>query len=469
MFMDELSLDELSGTRVDEPVLDYCLRLNQRWQRTELAIIGTSSGQLIASPAVWQGGQLELGNVKQLLRQQGYQRIATAAAAAATIRTLLHDAEGNRASEDDTEFQQLDRTLAQQALADIVTQAVALGASDIHLVFYPTHAALSFRVDGRLLAPVKRSRDSLSAAIAAALNTQSDDFHEVFDERRLSSASILLPIQAEDGLEHIRLRTQKSPTRDGFAVTLRIQRERTQHLRLDQLGVASHIVASLRLLIENYCGLILVVGTTGQGKTTTLAGINLAIAPDRKVISLEEPIEIVQPYIEQKSVQHDHPELNFAAMIKVALREDPDVISISEIRDRETAAATLTATLTGHLVTATIHAYDCLGALQRLADLGVSLSALAQPGLLAAVIAQRLVAQPCPLCQGVVSEECSTCHGSGRKGRRLVVEYLPMSATLRAGLLSGDLIDCRAKLVDQGWLPLTEQLSRADGSESSLC
>lgn len=361
-------IDELNGAQLSEPILDYCLEFVERWHASDAAIIATDSGNLIASEQAWQQHQLELTNLRCLLAKQGIELFAEGVAAATTIRTLLHDADARRLQDTRDDPLHFDRTQAQQALEDIVQEGIQLHASDIHLLFLPSHATLSYRVDGRLLRNVRRSREILTAAIAAALNTHSDDFHQVFDERRLSSASISLTVRSQQGVQQVRLRTQKSPTRDGFAVTMRIQRDQ-QVPKLETLQFPAAIVAALRLTIERPTGLLLVVGPTGHGKTSTLAALHLSVPPDLKVISLEDPIEIIQQHIEQKPVLADHPEFNFGNMIKVALREDPDVISISEIRDDATAQAAYTAALTGHLVFATLHAYDAFGALQRLQDL----------------------------------------------------------------------------------------------------
>jgi len=458
--MQHFSLEELHGTQVHQAVLRFCLDFCTRWQHTDAAVMGTQSGAVIASPEAWRNHHLALTNLNCVMSQHGITQKTQGIAAAATIRTLLHDADSSQQHGPQEHAQVLARTQAQQALEDIVQEGVLIQASDIHLQFFPSYATLSYRVDGRLVKQVRRSREILSAAIAAALNTHSDDFHEVFDERRLSSASISLSLQQAQGVQQVRLRTQKSPTREGFAVTMRIQKEQ-QALRLEDLGLPAAVIAALRLCLERPAGIILVVGPTGQGKTSTLAGINLSIPPDLKVISLEDPIEIIQPQIEQKPVLADHPEFNFGNMVKVALREDPDVISVSEIRDERTAKAAYTAALTGHLVTATLHAYDGFGALQRLRDLGLSLGALAQPDVLRGILSQRLVGQACTDCTGgalATQQQCPRCQGSGQQGRRLVVEYLPMSDTLREGMLNDDLLTARQRLKAQGWQSLTEQL-----------
>ncbi len=452
---------ELRQCEVSESLLDACLAVTESESSEDVAVIVSKEGLVIASAAAWQSAQLAIGNLIMLMAQQGLSSRFFLLADARELRTLLHDADARRSqSRHQGQRLQLDHTRAQQALEDLVHQALALNASDIHLVFDQHQASLSFRVHGRMAGRVERSRETLVAAIAAALNTRSDDFHELFDEQRLSSASINVTVARDGKPQRIRLRVQKSPTRSGFAVTMRIQREQQQVLRLQDLGLPTPIAAGLRLLIEQPAGLLLIAGPTGQGKTTTLAAINLLIPPDSKVISLEDPIEIIQPHIEQKPVLADHPDLNFANMVKVALREDPDVISISEIRDQGTARAAYTAALTGHLVTATIHAHDSFGVIQRLLDLGLSAQALAQPGVLRGILAQRLVVEHCESCdQNETTSDCSSCKGTGISGRRYLGELLQLDERVRQSIRDGRLADCRQQLVEQGWQGLDEQLA----------
>ena len=449
--------EEWQEAEADGRYLRECLALSEQ-QSSGLAVVVTSDGCLVASNEAWQQASLVLTNLREELRARQQFRMHLLADAR-DIRSFLHDADALQQQQQRQQQQQLfDRTRAQQALEDLVLQALDWQASDIHLSFDQQAAALSFRVHGRMVGHVERPRELLAAAIAAALNTSSDDFHELFDEQRLSSASINLTVVHQGQPQRLRLRVQKSPIRNGFAVTMRVQFERQKILSYSELGLAPSIVAKLRLLLEQPQGLLIVAGPTGQGKTTSLAAFNLMIPPDQKIISLEDPIEIVQPHVEQKPVLAEHAELNFANMVKVALREDPDVISISEIRDSKTAHAAYTAALTGHLVTATIHAHDCFGVLQRLLDLGLSATSLAQPGVLAGIMAQRLVPQDCPDCLVGASAGCSSCGGSGIGRRRLVVEYLEMTPAFLQALRADQLSSYHQQLVEQGWQPLAQQL-----------
>ncbi|RUO49476.1 GspE/PulE family protein [Pseudidiomarina donghaiensis] len=454
-----MSDDQLSRCEVPLGLLERCLQITDLFQQQDVAVLMTSDGILVASTQAWQQKLLELVNLIALAAVQGVIIKAYMVADGRSIRGHLHDTDAKRQLGQQTDSLELDHTRAQQALEDLVLQALVLEASDIHLLFLPSHAALAFRVHGRLVGQVERHRETMAAAIAAALNTRSEDFRELFDEQRLSSASISLSVMHEQAIKNLRLRVQKSPTRNGFAVTMRIQAEHEQARELAELGLPMHQLNQIQKLLQNPAGLLVVAGPTGQGKTTTLAAINWAIPRTAKVISLEDPIEIIQPYIEQKPVIADHQELNFANMVRVALREDPDVISISEIRDQATAKAAYTAALTGHLVTATVHAHDTFGVIQRLLDLGLSAESLAQVGVLRGIVAQRLVAKPCLACEGT-DRGCPQCHGTGVIGRRLVAELLLVDEGVRDAIRNGTLEACRNQLMKTGWVALDEQLKQ---------
>lgn len=446
----ELNDEQLLAYRLHPDMLAACIEVTEQLNQTDGAVFISDDGRLVASLNAWQQHLIEVQNLAALAQLQGVRIQQWCSASARTIRSRLHDANAPSSTGYEFDPYQLDHTQAQQALEDLVQQALLLQASDIHLLFQPHHAELAFRVHGQLIGRSNRNRETMAGAIAAALNTRSDDFRELFDEQRLSSASIALAVPHNGRLQRLRLRVQKSPTRSGFAVTIRLQLEQ-EPPQLAALGFPQEVLEQLQRLLVKPSGLFIVVGATGQGKTTTLAALNSQIPATAKVISLEDPIEIIQPRIEQKPVIADHPELNFANMVKVALREDPDVLSISEIRDQATAQAAYTAALTGHFVTATVHAHDTFGALYRLLDLGLTSGALAQTGVVVGILAQRLVAQACRQCPADASQ-CTHCHGSGVSGRQLAVELLMIDEELRCALRAGELDSYRQRLAEQGKL-----------------
>ncbi|AVJ55500.1 hypothetical protein C5610_03765 [Idiomarina sp. OT37-5b] len=444
---------ELQGCVIPPSILSYCLELSERWRsnaQPELAILATEAGMLVCSPAVPRQAQLEMNNVKQMLQERLQKPVVTAFASAANIRSLLDEAEREHGGDGllSQPNGQMNTTRAQQTLTDLVSEALAMQASDIHLRFTPVRAVVNFRVKGRLIGARHRSREAMVESIAAALNTYSNDYREVFNEDSCDSASIelLLPATAEHEAQRVRLRLQKSPINHGFAVTLRLLPEQQQALSLSQLNMAADVQAGIHELIRHRHGLILIVGATGHGKTTTLAAVNQLFGADRKIISLEDPIEIVQPGVEQRWVdgQSEH----FSEHIKIALREDPDVISISEIRDAQTAQAALMAALTGHLVTATLHAHDCIGAIQRLTNLGLRINELIATGVLQGIIAQHLV------------------HRGAES--LLVAEYVLMDHPARRFLRREDYSGWRDYLCQQGWQSMAARWRAQPGARGSL-
>lgn len=427
---------ELQGCIIPPSILSYCLELSERWRgnaQPELALLATEAGMLVCSPAVPHQAQLEMNNVKQMLQERLQKPVVTAYASAANIRSLLDEAERQHGT--DGQLHQsagtMNVTRAQQTLTDLVSEALAMQASDIHLRFTPVRAVVNFRVKGRLVGARYRSREAMVESIAAALNTYSNDYREVFNEDSCDSASIdlELPATATHEAQRVRLRLQKSPINHGFAVTLRLLPEQQRALSLSELNMPGDVQAGIHELIKHQHGLILIVGATGHGKTTTLAAVNQLFGQDRKIISLEDPIEIVQRGVEQRWV--DGQSECFSDHIKIALREDPDVISISEIRDAQTAQAALMAALTGHLVTATLHAHDCIGAIQRLTNLGLRMSELIASGVLQGIVAQHLI--------------------HAKQQPMLIAEYVLMDHPARRFLRREDYSGWRDHLCLQGW------------------
>jgi len=273
----------------------------------------------------------------------------------------------------------------------VVAQAVADAATDIH--FEPQEGTLRirYRIDG-LLVPVpvpdnlRRFQDAITSRlkIMAKLN---------ISERRLPQDG-RIGYRAGDTLLDIRLSTM--PTIYGESVSLRLLNKKNQALSLDQLGMAADDQAKIDAVLGLPHGIILVTGPTGSGKSTSLnAFIRKINSTDKRIITIEDPIEYEVPGANQIQVR---PEigLGFAEGLRHILRQDPNVIMVGEIRDRDTADIAVRASLTGHLVFSTIHTNDAPGALTRLTDMGI------EPFLIASgvelVIAQRLVRRLCGRC-----------------------------------------------------------------------
>jgi MSHA biogenesis protein MshE len=251
------------------------------------------------------------------------------------------------------------------------------------------------------------------------------------------------------------VRISTMPTQFGESVVMRLLSQSTGLLRLDRLGMPAPMLAKVRGALARTGGMILVTGPTGSGKTTTLyAALAEINAPDRKIITVEDPVEYRLPGINQVQV-HEKIELGFERVLRSALRQDPDVILVGEMRDLTTAEIGLRAALTGHLVLSTLHTNEAANTPIRLLDMGVPAYMVAMS--LQLVIAQRLVRMVCDECSAPHEPRaqetawllhtararapagaptyrrglgCSRCNGTGYAGRSAVYEMLEMTPPL---------------------------------------
>jgi general secretion pathway protein E len=276
-------------------------------------------------------------------------------------------------------------------VTDIITQAIADAATDIHFEPQEGQLRIRYRVDG-LLVPVPvpdnllRYQDAVISRlkIMARLN---------ISEKRLPQDG-RINFKANDNALDIRVST--IPTIYAESVSLRLLNQRREAYTMDRLGMSPAEQAQIGRVLDFPHGLVLVTGPTGSGKSTSLnAFLRQINSPELRIVTIEDPIEYEVPGANQMQVR---PEigLSFAGALRHVLRQDPDVIMVGEIRDRETADIAIRASLTGHLVFSTLHTNDAPGAITRLIDMGI------EPFLVASavelVIAQRLVRRLCPDC-----------------------------------------------------------------------
>ncbi|WP_194757336.1 GspE/PulE family protein [Aliidiomarina indica] len=461
-------LSDLGYSQVDLDALEACLAFSGKQDIYAVAML--TDGRLLATADSWRDQFGELQSICfDYLRSD--MQATWLQATPHIIRELLTDADGIRRARQTRGIEQdANANLALHTLRDMVTDALNKQATDIHIRLAGFMARISYRIDGLLVLQGNRNRVFVTEVVAAALHTHSEDHADIFDERQVSAATITIDIGTP--AQTIRIRAQKSPCRDGFTMTLRLQRiGQGQVPQLSELGLAAERILDLNVLLASSNGVILISGPTGHGKTTTLAALNGAVPDTRKVISLEDPIEIIQPRVDQKYISHHHGQ-HFADMLKVVLREDPDIVEVSEIRDRETAEAALSAALTGHLVASTIHATDAVGVIARLHDLGLSALQLAQPGLFAGLIAQRLLPRLCEDCKhrevhpvwGRLwrrsQEGCEACQGTGIQGRVMVCEVLIPKDESYGFIRHMDLQGWRQQLQNQGWITMAHDAVR---------
>ncbi len=363
---------------------------------------------------LWHGGQPDPGAWGEVMRKYAVrslqqadattlaQRISAAYAqgessAATVVSEVEGDADLSRMMQELPAIEDLLETSDDapiiRMLNALLTQAARDGASDIHIEPYERHSSVRFRVDGKLREVVQPNR-ALHAALISRLKIMAE--LDISEKRLPQDGRISLRI----GTRAVDVRVSTLPSAHGERAVLRLLDKSESKLSLESVGMQGDALARLQHLIAQPHGIILVTGPTGSGKTTTLyAALGRLDAAHSNIMTVEDPIEYELPGVGQTQVNAKI-ELTFAKALRAILRQDPDVIMIGEIRDFETAQIAIQASLTGHLVLATLHTNDAASAVTRLTDMGVEPFLLSSS--LLGVLAQRLV-----------RKLCRTCHGTG--------------------------------------------------------
>jgi general secretion pathway protein E len=302
----------------------------------------------------------------------------------------------------------------------LLTQAARDGASDIHIEPYERHSSVRFRIDGTLREVVQPNR-ALHAALISRLKIMAE--LDIAEKRLPQDGRISLRL----GSRAVDVRVSTLPSAHGERAVLRLLDKSEARLTLEAVGMQGRVLQQIDQLIGQPHGLLLVTGPTGSGKTTSLyAALQRLDATRNNIMTVEDPIEYELPGVGQTQVNNKI-DLSFAKALRAILRQDPDVIMIGEIRDHETAQIAIQASLTGHLVLATLHTNDAASAVNRLIDMGVEPFLLSSS--LLGVLAQRLVRKRCHSCQGA---GCDACGHTGYAGRTGVFELLVASDEIRA-------------------------------------
>ena len=311
----------------------------------------------------------------------------------------------------------------------LLTQAVKDGASDIHIEPYERSSAVRFRIDGTLREVVQPNR-ALHAALISRLKIMAE--LDISEKRLPQDGRISLRI----GARAIDVRVSTLPSAHGERAVLRLLDKSEARFTLEALGMSGEVLRAFDRLVHQPHGIVLVTGPTGSGKTTTLyASLQRIDTAGTNLLTVEDPIEYELPGIGQTQV-NPKIDLTFAKALRAILRQDPDVIMIGEIRDYETASIAIQASLTGHLVLATLHTNDAPSAVTRLTDMGVEPFLLSSS--LLGVLAQRLVRKLCLHCRRADEHGqwhpvgCEHCLGSGYKGRTGVYELMVADDKVRA-------------------------------------
>jgi type IV pilus assembly protein PilB len=276
-------------------------------------------------------------------------------------------------------------------VSTMLLEAFKMKASDIHIEPLETSLRIRFRVDGKLI-EVDNHPKKLHPAIIARIKVMSSTM-SIAEKRLPQDGRIQIRVAGKE----VDLRVSSVPSNHGESVVMRILDKTSLMLGLPELGFLSDDQETIDKMIRLPDGIILVTGPTGSGKTTTLYGcLNTINTSDRKIITVEDPVEYELPGINQVMVKADIG-MTFAAALRAMMRQAPNIIMLGEIRDAETAGIAIQAALTGHLVFSTLHTNDAPGAVARLADIGVKRFLIASS--VRSIIAQRLVRKLCPKCK----------------------------------------------------------------------
>ncbi|MBA2350480.1 MAG: type II secretion system ATPase GspE [Burkholderiales bacterium] len=325
----------------------------------------------------------------------------------------------------------------------LLTQALRDGASDIHIEPFETRSLVRFRVDGTLQSVIEPQR-ALHAAIVSRIKVMAQ--LDIAEKRLPQDGRITLRLAGRP----VDVRVSTIPSGHGERVVLRLLDKQAGRLDLDKLGMSGPTLARLDALIHQPHGIVLVTGPTGSGKTTTLyAALSRLDGKGQNMMTVEDPIEYDLDGVSQTQVAA-RIDMTFARALRAILRQDPDIIMIGEIRDLETAQIAVQASLTGHLVLATLHTNDSAGAVTRMIDMGVEPFLVASS--LLGILAQRLVRRICPECKTPHAPDaseiaamrqknppkliysangCVACNGTGYRGRTGIYELLNVDDGLR--------------------------------------
>ncbi len=332
---------------------------------------------------------------------------------------------------------------------EIIIKAVMVGASDIHFEPFEKNMACRFRINGTLRLDRDISKESVAETIAR-LKIMSD--LDISEKRRPQDGRI----RFDTGSKVVDIRISFLPTDFGEKAVLRLLDKENLRLDLELLGLPESHKALLEEKISLSNGMILVTGPTGSGKTTTLYAIlNRLRSPDVNITTIEDPIEYNLEGINQTHIRPEI-DLTFGNALRAILRQDPNIIMVGEIRDKETLDQAVRASLTGHLVLSTLHTNNSIATITRMLDLGAESYLLGST--LKLVVAQRLVQTICPTCKkedmsleqraaarklgaeenlGIVSGRgCHACNHTGFMGRKAIYEFLPVDETL-SEMISG--------------------------------
>ena len=325
-------------------------------------------------------------------------------------------------------------------LNSLIAEAYQSYCSDIHFECYEARYRIRFRIDGRLIEKYTLEKQQYISLVNQIKIMASLDIAE----KRLPQDGRIF---YKDSSARFDVRVSVMPSIYGEKVALRLLTRHPELLVLDNLGLTRRQLEDYKNAVSRPHGMILVSGPTGSGKSTTLyATLSMLNDIERNILTVEDPVEYTLDGVNQVQVKEDIG-LDFSSALRTFLRQDPDVIMVGEIRDRETAEIAVRSSLTGHLVLSTLHTNSALGCVARLSEMGVS--SFLQAETLNLLVSQRLVRLLCPSCkrqyehrQGIAlyrKTGCAECYYTGYKGRKAIYEVIPVDQTIAESIRQGQI------------------------------
>jgi len=349
----------------------------------------------------------------------------------------------------------------------LLTQALREGASDIHIEPFEQISVVRFRIDGTLR-DVVRPKKAIHASLISRIKIMAQ--LDIAEKRLPQDGRITLRV----GGKPVDVRVSTLPTGHGERAVLRLLDKEVGWLDLQHLGMSAEVLAQFDQLIAQPHGIVLVTGPTGSGKTTTLyAALSRLNTASTNILTVEDPVEYELNGVGQTQV-NPRIDMTFAKALRAILRQDPDIIMIGEIRDLETAQIAVQASLTGHLVLATLHTNDSAAAVTRLLDMGIEPFLLSSS--LLGVVAQRLVRKLCVHCKQQDGQlwqaaGCDKCGHTGYQGRVGIYELLLTTDQIRAQIHNrASEADIRATALKNGMHTMREDGERwlIDGTTTQV-
>lgn len=446
------------------------------WCQQQGNIVVLRSGNILTSKP----DSRTVQNCKVVMLNKGIKIGSVLAATPSLVNLLL-------ANVDDPENQDFNRdsntfSVQQQRLRMLIKEALQARASDIHIEVREDVTRILFRKNGEMYLHAEWLPRLGREIASVAFNKETDSTQSHFNPLVPQDASMPLHVSGLD----VRLRLASMPAHGGFDVVMRILtigNETSPDLK--KLGYTEEQIGMISKAMQLPHGAIIICGPTGSGKTTTLASCLQMINHRRKIFTIEDPVEKIVEHATQVAVNTDRDDRNFAAMSRAALRMDPDVIVLGEMRDVETAQVMTRASITGHLVLSTIHTNNAVTIVTRLVDMGISSALLGDSNILACLVSQRLVPLLCQKCSMPIKDiekyaslqaklasieefnldnvkariqqsNCPFCEGTGITGRTVVAEVIWVDEAGRHFIQQKNVLGWELYLKENGWMSLRD-------------